>query len=256
MIDDVVRIAVEAGELLRAARREGGLEVEVKRGHGPVTRADREADDHLRRALGALEPAAGWLSEESEDDPARLHRRRVWIVDPLDGTKEFIAGRPEYAVSIALVEGGRPVLAVVRNPERDDTLHAVRGEGTLRNGEPVRVREGRTLAASRTELSRGEFEPFRREWILRPCGSTAYKLALVAAGEGAGTLSRGPKHEWDVCGGVLLVEEAGGVVTDGAGRPCRFNRPRPRIMGIVAGAPDAHARLLSRLREVGMARRR
>jgi myo-inositol-1(or 4)-monophosphatase len=249
MIDRIVQAAVEAGRIVEAARRDG-LGVERKRGGEPVTRADRAADRYLRRALPAI-VSAGWLSEETADDPYRLERRRLWIVDPVDGTREFILGIPEYSVSLALVESGRPVLAVVRNPATDETFQAMRGEGAFRNGSQIRVREGASLLASRTEVAAGEFEPFASRWEVRPCGSIAYKLALVAAGEGSGTLSRGPKREWDVCAGSLLVEEAGGVVTDARGDPCRFNRRPPRIEGLVAGAPGAHARLLREARALG-----
>jgi len=253
VIEEVIRIAVEAGGIIQAAYREG-LHTKVKEGNEPVTQADREADAYLRRSLEALVPA-GWLSEESADDLSRLQHSRVWVVDPLDGTKEFIRGLPEYAVSIALVEDGRPILGLIHNPTTEDTFWSCRGEGTFRNGTRLRVRESRVLLASRTEVDEGEFEPFRDSWTVRPCGSIAYKLALVSAGEGAGTLSRGPKREWDVCAGSMLVEEAGGVVTDALGAPLRFNRAPPRTSGVLAAAPRAHRLLLSAARKVGMADR-
>jgi myo-inositol-1(or 4)-monophosphatase len=253
MIEQVITIAVEAGRIVETARSRG-LESEEKGGGGPVTRADRESDGFLRHALGVLLPAA-WLSEETRDDLTRLEAPRVWIVDPVDGTKEFIRGLPEYSVSIALVESGLPSLAVVHNPATAETFWAVRGEGAFGDGRPLRVRDGSTLLASRTEVEQDEFESFRDGWTLRPCGSIAYKMALVAAGRAAGTLSRGPKGEWDICAGSLLVEEAGGVVTDGAGEPCRFNRSPPKIDSVVAASPEAHARLLKEIRRLGLVTR-
>lgn len=252
MIEDVVTIVRAAGALIRHIRGED-LDVREKPGEGPVTRADREADAFLRRELLRLEPC-GWLSEETADDPGRLARPRVWVVDPLDGTIEFVAGRPEFAVAVGLVELGRPVLGVIHNPATGDMAWAERGGGAFRNGKRVRVAEGAVMAASRTEIARGEFDALGDRWELRPMGSTAWKLWLVAAGEAAVTLSRGPKSEWDVCAGALLVEEAGGRATDVLGGALRFNRERPRVHGILAGAPLAWERALREVAALGMAR--
>jgi myo-inositol-1(or 4)-monophosphatase len=192
----------------------------------------------------------GWLSEETADNPSRLAEGSVWVVDPLDGTKEFVAGVPEYVVAVGLVMDGAPVLGVVHNPRTGDTFWATRGGGAFRNGRAIRVAEGSRLLASRSETKRGEFAPFT-EWQVDAVGSIQYKLALIAAGDGAVTLSRGPKHEWDVCAGALIVEEAGGRVTDMFGEPLRYNQPFPKVPGILAGAPEAFARALARLRETG-----
>jgi myo-inositol-1(or 4)-monophosphatase len=248
----VARIAEAAGALIRDARAEP-LDITEKAGAGPVTRADRAADAFLRERLLDLYDC-GWLSEETADAPERLVAEHVWVVDPLDGTKEFLLGLPEFAVSVALVRAGRPVLAVVHEPANGTTCTAARGAGAFAGGRRARVREGRRLLASRAEFARGEFEAFRADWQVRPLGSIALKLARVAAGRAAATLSRGPKHEWDVCAGTLLVEEAGGTVTDLAGAVLAFNRPDPRIDGIVAGAPDACARAQRRATELGPVR--
>jgi myo-inositol-1(or 4)-monophosphatase len=225
----------------------------------PVTEADLEADRLLADHLRGARPDYGWLSEESTDDRSRLERPRVWIVDPIDGTRSFIAGYREFAVSVALVEDGEAVLGVISNPSRDDVTWAVRGSGAYRarhwtggtaGGEQVRVvgpgtGEPAALLVSRAERARGEFHAFGDGWTLRPFGSTACKLAGVAHGFGHGYLSRGDKSEWDVAAGVVIVEEAGGEVTDLAGRRLRFNRADTRVSGIVAGAPGVHARLLA-----------
>jgi myo-inositol-1(or 4)-monophosphatase len=245
--------ARRAGALIQRVRAEG-FEVLSKGDAGPVTRADREADALLREALPRILPAA-WLSEETADDPARLRAERVWVVDPLDGTREFVEGVPHYAVAVGLVERGEPILAVVHNPSTGATFSALRGGGAFRDGVPVRVAEGRRLGASRSEIRRGEFGPFAADWEVLPLGSIEYKLALVASGEIAGTVSRGPKHEWDVCAGALLVLEAGGRVTDCYDAPLRFNNPFPKSKGVLAGAPDAFARLRSLLAEVGVSDR-
>jgi myo-inositol-1(or 4)-monophosphatase len=247
-IQRVADAARRAGGVIQQVRAEG-FDVLHKGNAGPVTEADRRADVLLRTELTAL-CAAGWLSEETADNPDRLPAEAVWIVDPLDGTKEFVKGLPEYVVAIGLVVGGVPTLGVIHNPQTADTFWAERGAGAFRNGSRIHVTDGNRLLASRTEMTRGEFAPFDG-WQVDAIGSIQYKLALVAAGEAAATLSRGPKHEWDVCAGALIVAEAGGRVTDMFGEPLRYNQVFPKVPGILAGAPDAYARALKRLQETG-----
>jgi len=230
-------------------------EVTYKGPDQPLTAADIEADEILRARLLGARPDYGWLSEETKDAPDRLRRQRVWIVDPLDGTRSYIAGRPEFAVSIGLVEDGQAVLGVVYNPATGELFWAVRGGGawcqTPARREAVRLHvtarstgDQAVLLASRSEIAAGEFDPFHGGWVLRPTGSTAYKLARLAAGAGDVFLSRGPKSEWDVCAGVLLVEEAGGRATDLAGGELRYNRPDPHVKGILATNGRLHGYLL------------
>ena len=254
LMEAVIGIVERAGAAILRVQEEG-LETEQKpHGAGPVTAADRAADRLLRCELLKV-VQGGWLSEESADDERRLREHRVWIVDPLDGTIEFVRGLPEYTISVALVEAGIPVLGVVHNPVTGDTFRASRGAGAFRNGVPVQVRDSNRLFASRTEFARGEFDSFVPEWEIRPMGSTAWKMALVAAGEAAATFSRGPKWEWDVCAGTLLVEEAGGRVSEALGPEFRFNQPHPKVSGMLAGAPLAWRRLRPGLELVGPARR-
>lgn len=252
-IEEVVEAVREAGRRIESVRRDG-FDVEEKEAGGPVTRADREADDLLRERLTGLIDGA-WLSEESVDDPDRGGAERLWIVDPLDGTREFVEGVPQYTVAVALVDGDGPKLGVVHNPATGETYRAARGRGAARNGRPIEVEESDLLLASRTELARGELDAFRSEWTIRPTGSTQYKLALVAAGEGGATFSRGPKWEWDVCAGQLIVEEAGGRCTEMTGAELVYNKPFPKVGGTLAGAPGAYDRALRRLSEVGPAER-
>lgn len=253
MLKDVCAIVTRAGALVERIRG-GDLRVERKADRSLVTRADHEADALLRAELPALVPAA-WLSEETADAPDRLACRRLWVVDPIDGTREFVQGLPEYAVAVALVEDGEPQLAVVHNPATADLLCAARGRGAWRNGRPVRVSESRRLLGSRSEAGHGEFAPFAAEWDVVPLGSIQLKLALVAAGEAGATLSRGPKHEWDVCAGALIVSEAGGRVSDVFGAPLRYNQPLPKVPGVLAGAPEAYERALRQVARLGASRR-
>lgn len=244
--DVVARAATE----ISAVAERGGGGVQVKGDRSPVTEADHRSDALLKRELLALLPVA-WLSEETADSSDRLDAQRVWVVDPLDGTKEFIAAIPEYAVAVALIEDGIPVMGVVHNPANNEVYWAVRGRGAFKDGTRIQVRDGTRMLASRSERKRGEFEQFERQWDVVTMGSIEYKLALVGAGGAAVTVSRGPKHEWDVAAGALIVEEAGGRVTDMYGDPLSYNQPFPKVKGILAGAPDAYQRVLTELGDIG-----
>jgi myo-inositol-1(or 4)-monophosphatase len=218
----------------------GAIEADVKAGGSPVTEADRMVDAVLRELLP--QPGEGWLSEESVDDRSRLDCSRVWIVDPLDGTKEFVQGLPEWCVSVALVVDGRPVAGGIANPATDQLIIGSIDTGVTLNGEPVRASdrralEGAVVLASRSETDRGEWDRFAGPFEWRPMGSVAYKLGLVAAGLVDATWTLVPKHEWDVAGGAALVESAGGVVTGLNGHRPRFNTPRALFDGFVATGP-------------------
>jgi myo-inositol-1(or 4)-monophosphatase len=249
------RAVREAGTIVRRYY-ESGVSVAEKGPDNPVTRADLEANAHIHTLVTAAFPEDGWLSEETADSTARLGQRRVWIVDPLDGTKEFIQHVPEFCVCAALVEDGRPVAAAEYNPAADRLYSAARGAGTTVNGVPVhvsatsRVRDAVVLA-SRSEDARGEWDRFKGRVKVRLTGSVAFKLAELAAGAGDATFTLTPKNEWDICAGTLLVEEAGGRVTDLAGRRLAFNQPTSLRPGLVATNGTLHAAVLALIAEVG-----
>ena len=209
-------------------------------GRGPVTEADRALDRVLREAL--LREGEGWLSEESADDLARLKKQRVWVVDPLDGTLEFVAGIPEWCISIGLVENGRAIAGGVANPATGETFLGSLESVLTYNGKPARASvrttlEGAVVLASRSEVYRGEWGAFlKAPYIVRPMGSVAYKLALVAAGLADATWTLTSKHEWDVAAGVALVQAAGGFVECLDESAPTFNNRSPRLSGLVAGA--------------------
>jgi myo-inositol-1(or 4)-monophosphatase len=230
----------------------------------PVTHADLEADRVIRAQLRQAFPEDALLSEETVAEASRLASRRAWLVDPMDGTKEFVARIPEFAVSIGLAEAGEPVVGVVLNPAAGVVLRAARGGGTWRapwkageTGPFARVVVSRcarlsdaTVIASRTEISRGALEPYA-QWFreVRPMGSIAWKLASLASGDGDLNVSFAPKSEWDVCAGDLLVREAGGVYLSFDGLPRTYNQPDPRIaQGMAAGSPMLVEAFCRRLR--------
>jgi myo-inositol-1(or 4)-monophosphatase len=219
----------------------GNVKAHYKPGEDPVTEADQVANDVLRKAL--VQDGEGWLSEESVDDRQRLEKERVWVVDPLDGTREFVAGIPEWCVSVALVENGRAIAGGVCNPATSELILGSLETGVTLNGKTVRASQKKSLAgalvlASRSEVKRGEWDRFQgAPFTIRPLGSVAYKLALVAAGRADATWTLVPKHEWDVAAGVALVEAAGGFVRDVKNAAVKFNSASALLSGLVAGGP-------------------
>ena len=242
--------AREAGAIIRAVYSTNyTVDYKDSRGNSPVTIADRDANHKIHEILQGGFPAYGWLSEETVDSPARLSRRRVWVVDPMDGTKEFIQKIPEFAVSIALVEDGVPILGVIYNPPLDQMYWAVRGQGAWCGEQPLRVSPlarltEATILSSRSETKRGEWDAFKNAFKTRPTGSIAYKLSLIGSGEADATFTLVPKNEWDICAGVLLVEEAGGKVSNLDGTPVAFNQPKTLLPGLIASNTLLHEQIL------------
>jgi len=227
----------------------GAIEAEYKAGHDPVTAADKAVDAVLRREL--IREGEGWLSEESADDQSRLQKSRVWIVDPLDGTREFVAGIPEFCVSVAMVEDGVPVCGGICNPATDEMFLGSIESGITYNGHPAQASqktslEGATVLASRSEVKRGEWKQFENSSLrIRPMGSVAYKLALVAAGLADVTFTLTPKNEWDVAAGAALVQSAGGFVRTLEGSALRCNNKSPLLTGLIACGPLLKDELLA-----------
>lgn len=247
---------------LAAAREAGDAVLKFYRsdvGHweksqdNPLTLADLESDRIIGEHLRAAFPKDSILSEETVDDPSRLANDRVWIVDPMDGTKEFTKRIPEFGVSIALTQRGEPVVGVILNPAVDSVVWASAGNGTFRDGARVRVSAVTELRdaiviASRTEISRDQFAPYEG-WFKRldPVGSIAWKLACIASGQGDLNVSVAPKNEWDVCAGDVLVREAGGIYVGFDGTPRTYNQAKTLIeAGMAAGPPGLVRAFLER----------
>jgi myo-inositol-1(or 4)-monophosphatase len=238
-----------------AAKEAGGLimnyykadyEIRDKGYHNPVTTADHAADSRLKELLMNARPNYGWLSEETVDSPNRLTKEKVWVVDPLDGTKEFIEGVPNFVVSIALVENSIPIVGVLYNPVTEETFTAEKGGGAFLNGEPIHctAREkvsDMVILNSRSETRRGLWEPFADTFgELRAIGSVAYKLGLTAAGQADIFASLRPKNEWDICAGNCIINEAGGKLIDLKGNLVSFNQEKTLIEpGLIAGDINA-----------------
>ena len=239
--DDLARIheAIMAASDAIQPFTSGDVEFEIKSERGdPLTAADGAADRVLREMLPAK--GEGWLSEESSDDPVRLGCRRVWVVDPIDGTREFIDGIPEWCISVGLVEDGVPVAGGIYNPATDELAIGSLETGVEYQGRPSSVTglpdlDGATILASRSEIRRGEWSGLdEAPCEVRPCGSVAYKMALVAAGRADGTWTLVGKSEWDVAAGTALVRAAGGSVIHADGTEPAFNQPVPRYPNFLA----------------------
>lgn len=235
----------EAGEAaLRLAK--DGFQTYTKPDNSPVTSVDHTVNDILLDRLLGHFPNDGWLSEETPDTATRLTKPRVWVVDPIDGTKALIRREPEYCISVALIESTQPLLAAIFNPSTNELYTAIRGQGLHLNGAPAPRRESLadqppTVALSPWELQTGRFSSIELHVTGRPMRSIAWALALAASGTIHGVITFEPENEWDVAAGALLLKEAGGSAQDGAGRPLRFNQPHPRYEGFIAtveGFPD------------------
>jgi myo-inositol-1(or 4)-monophosphatase len=214
-------------------------------GH-PVCDVDLEADALLAKRLAELDPEAGWLSEETVDNAERLTRVRVWVVDPIDGTRDFIRGRSGWAVSIALVEGGRPLIGVLDAPARNEHWRAAAGQGATRNGKLLRASTRQQLPGARVPADTlpkvdGDLVP-----VFKP-NSIALRIGMVAADEAdlLATIRWG--NEWDIAAAALIAQEAGATVTDARGHPLRYNSTRGEAFGVLATSPGIHRAAVERL---------
>lgn len=220
-------------------------------GRGPVTDADHTINRILREMLPR--EGEGWLSEESLDDLSRLEKSHLWIVDPLDGTQEFIAGIPEWSISVGWIEFGHAVAGGIYNPVTKELFLGSVATGMTYNGNPARASESAVLhdalvLASRNEHERGDWDCFKNApFVLRPKGSIAYKLALVSAGLADATWTLTGKSEWDIAAGVALVEAAGGFVAGLDGSPITFNHKVPLLSGLIAGGAKLRQEIFSML---------
>lgn len=240
-IETRIEEALKAAVVALGPHVPGKVKVEYKKGDDPVTEADRAVNHVLQQRL--LRDGEGWFSEETVDDFGRLGRERVWIVDPLDGTREFVSAIPEWCISVAMVENGQAVAGGICNPATGEVFLGSARSGLTYNGQPRRATErdslrGAVVLASRSEIKRGEWERFRgQSFEIRPTGSVAYKLALVAAGLADATWTLCPKHEWDIAAGIALLLAGGGAVTTLDNSPLSFNNKHALLPGLVACGP-------------------
>jgi myo-inositol-1(or 4)-monophosphatase len=250
VLEAVSRIVREAGRIA-AGRCGTPYRTWEKTPGSPVCEVDLEVDAFLRERLTALDPEAGWLSEETLDASDRIERPRLWVVDPIDGTRDYLRGRPGWCVSVALVEERAPLIGVLDAPARGEHWTAARGRGARRNGELLRVSGRRDLAGARVpadELAAADSDLVA---VARP-NSIALRIALVAAGEAdlAATLRWG--FEWDIAAAALIAAEAGARVSGVLGQPLAFNSASGEAFGLLVATPAIHEAALERLRARAM----
>ena len=247
MREAVSRIAAEAGRIAAARSGEGFRRWEKAPGQ-PVCDIDLEVDQFLRGKLEALDPEAGWFSEETIDVPERVDRSRLWVVDPIDGTRDYLRQRSGWCVSVALVDQGVPVIGVLDAPARGEHWAAERGKGAWRNGEPLRVSGRTSLSGARVPADHLAGVDGDLVLVDKP-NSIALRIALVAAGEAdlVATLRWG--FEWDIAAAALIAEEAGATVTGALGQPLEFNTVSGEAFGVMVATPAIHSAAVERLRE-------
>lgn len=249
----LIEAARNAGDIARGYHGRDGLDVQLKpEDQSPVSEADLAVNVALERQLRAARPDYGWLSEESADDPARLSAQRIFVIDPIDGTRSFVAGERTWAHSVAVVEDGQPVAGVVYLPMMDKLYTATLGDGARLNGAPLQVSERVQTEGAEVLATRPNFEP--RHWRgavpdmrrnHRP--SLAYRLGLVAEGRFDAMFTFRASWEWDIAAGALILAEAGARVTDRRGAALRFNNAVPQTDGVLGANPELHAAILDRL---------
>ena len=250
--DELAGIVREAGALAASTfRRE--LKHWTKSGGSPVTEADIAVDRLLRDRLTQLVPDVGWLSEESEDDRARLGGARLWIVDPIDGTRAYVNGRTDWAISVALVEHGRPVAGAIFAPMEDGLYLAVAAQGATRDGLPVAARAGDDFTHARVAGPKPIIEHFAKSAngiIAEPkVHSLALRMARTASGRLDVAFASADSHDWDLAAADLLVHEAGGALTRFDGAPLVYNSAEARHGALVAAGRARHARAVEIVRE-------
>jgi myo-inositol-1(or 4)-monophosphatase len=247
VLEEVASITEEAGRIAHRRWDEDFRSWEKEPGQ-LVCDVDLEVDAFLREGLGQLDPEAGWLSEETVDKSDRIERPRLWVVDPIDGTRDYLRRRNGWAVSVALVEDRQPLIGVLAAPVRAELWKAKRGQGSWRNGERICV-SGRTeFAGSHVPTDKLPQEDADLVAVSKP-NSIALRIAMVAAGEAdlVATLKWG--FEWDIAAAALIASEAGATVSGALGQPLTFNSACGEAFGVLAATPGIHAAAVERLRE-------
>lgn len=239
-----IRLALNQASARLQRIRYDGLKIQIKSDGSPVTNADLEVNQIIQQTLLDAFPHDAWLSEESPDNPSRLHSQRVWILDPIDGTKPFIKGLPHYTISLALVDQGQPAIGVIFNPATQEYFCAIQGQQATLNRQPIHVRttsspSRHTFLLNPWKVTQRTLKAWQQEHRCPSLlGSIAYSLALVAAGQVDGLINLGPQNEWDIAAGLILIQAAGGLVFDRHLQPIPLNQPNPTVNGIVAIRPD------------------
>lgn len=243
-LKSAIEAAREAGSIIMQYYK-SKYEIRDKSYHNPVTTADHATNTYLKNTFTKMYPEYGWLSEETVDTKERLKHSRTWVVDPLDGTKEFIEGVPHFVVSVALVEDGEPIIGVLYNPASDELFTGAKDEGAFLNGERLNCSTKKefkdmVILNSRSETRNGLWQPYSTDFYeQRAIGSVAYKLGLTSAAKADIFASLRPKNEWDICAGHCIIREAGGEIVTLEGKQITYNNEKTLITpGLIASNVD------------------
>lgn len=249
----LIDAAREVGQIALAMKARGLAVTEKPDGQGPVTDADLAVDARLHEILRSARPDYGWLSEERPDGTARLAHEHVFIIDPIDGTRAFMADdNTAWAHSLAVARDGEVTAAVVFLPAKGSLYAACKGGGATLDGVPIRATQREDIIGAKFLAAKPNYTP--ANWLgpvpevarhYRP--SLAYRLSSVAEGRFDAMMTLRPSWEWDIAAGALIAEEAGATVTDRSGDTLRFNAPRPLLDGVVVAGAALHGQILSRL---------
>lgn len=250
-LDVAISAAKEAGELAMSFFGKQ-YEIREKSPNNPVSEADIAVDNLIQSKLRGLYPDYGWLSEESNDDGSRFTKQRSWFVDPIDGTRAFIRGLPNFSVSIALIEKNLPILGVIFNPATGELFHALKDFGAFKDNNKINV-SGRDEIAG-TELLGDPYQFQSNKWptewqqmnVTRK-NSIAYRMALVASGEFDGAIATMPKNDWDIAAGTIIIQEAKGIASDTAGFEFSFNQRIPSQNSMICAGEKLHHKFVKGL---------
>lgn len=227
----------------------------------PVSEADIAVDNLLHDILTTARPDYGWLSEETEDDPARLRKDRVFVVDPIDGTRAFLKGKPHYCVSLAVVEDGLPITAVLYNPATKEMFTAELGKGAFLNGKPIKPSDHSTIEGAHLIGHEGLYrhpawpKPWPKSITISNINSIAYTIALVASGQMDGSVSLTGKSDWDLAAADLIMKEANGKATTHKGNGYIYNQKETRHLNVISAGPKLHKKLLKKVEPISGQRR-
>jgi len=251
----LIRDAAQTAGALALTMRGAGLTTTYKADRSPVSDADLALDALLKARLTEARPDYGWLSEETADDPERLSRDRVFVVDPIDGTRAFVKGKPWWTVCIAVVEAGQPVAGVVFAPDCNELFEAAAGAGAWVNGARIRTGDrdridGCAMLADRALFAYPDWPQPWPPMRVESRNSIAYRLCSVAKGEFDAALALSPKSEWDVAASALIAMEAGCRVTNDRGQPLAYNQVKTSSPGLVCAGATLHQLILERLEAI------
>ena len=246
--DLIIEAVRKAGDIILSFCRTSLRHWEKSKGER-VSEADIAANDCLQECLRSVHPDYGWLSEETIDDKSRFEAQRSFCVDPIDGTRAFIKGRPEFTISVAIIENNQPVVGVVYDPSADRLWDAVFDQGARLNGQPIGVSTRKTLKGACFMGDQGHYGIIEKLGASAHCvNSVALRLSECAHGAYDGLIAMRPKMDWDIAAAALVFSQAGGIISDHCGNRLKFNQDIARQPPPLAAGPDLHARLLEKMK--------